>query len=242
MTPASLPTDPLGKQDPSRMSPRMRQDFFRRMSEKRSSLRWTGWLAIIAGALAIIFPLVGTLTVNAFAALALIVTGGVMAWMAFSHSGWALAGYLASGVLSVLGGLILLAFPAVGVFWLTVMLAAVFAAEGAMQIASGLKLRPEGAWGWLVGSGVVSILVAALILFLIGSRPASVLVMLGLFLGFNLVTTGIALVMLAAKLAPERLKHMFPDPRAPQTSPESDATSADVPADRAVPIAPTAIQ
>ena len=255
---ASTPKSPLAGEDPSTMTPRLRQDFFARMSEKRSSLRWTGWLAIVAGALAILFPLVGTLTVNAFAALALIVSGGVMVWMAFSHTGWSLAGYLASGALSVLGGLILLAFPAVGVFWLTVMLAAVFAAEGAMQIASGLKLRPEGAWGWMVGSGAVSILVAALILFLIGSNPASVLVMLGLFLGFNLVTTGIALVMLAAKLAPERLSHIFPDPRGAAATTADRSTSdpqagnakagdpqdahRDVPADKAVPIPPTAIQ
>ena len=213
---ALLTTPAVLREDPSTMSPRLRQDFFRRMSEKRSSTRWTGWLAIAAGALAVLFPLIGTLTVTAFAGVALMISGGVMAYMAFSHSGWALAGQLLAGLLSIAGGLVMLAFPLIGAFWLTVMLAAVFASEGAMQIWSSLKLRPDGSWKWMLASGVVSVILAVLVLLFI---PTTLPWMLGLFVGFNLFSTGVALVMLARQLTPEKLARMFPDPRTAAATP-----------------------
>ena len=233
----------MGMEDPSNLSPRLRQDFFRRMSEKRSSTRWTGWLAVVAGALAILFPLIGTLTVNAFAGVALIVSGGVMAYMAFSHSGWALVGQVLAGLLSIAGGIVMLAFPVVGIFWLTIMLAAVFAAEGGMQIWSALKLRPDGSWGWMLASGIASVALALLVLVF---TPATLPWLLGLFVGVNLLSTGIALVMLASRLSPEHLAKMFPDPRAegvvrdPATAETMDADGRPVGTAGAPPVPPQA--
>lgn len=230
----------MAMEDPSNLSPRLRQDFFRRMSEKRSSTKWTGWLAVAAGALAILFPFLGTLTVTAFAGVALIISGGVMAYMAFSQSGWALAGQLAAGVLSIIGGLLMLAFPLVGAAYLTIVLAAVFAAEGGMQIYSAFKLRPDGSWGWMLASGVASVLLALLVLLFL---PFNVPWLLGLFLGFNLISTGVALVMLARNLTPEKLAAMFPDPRAASVTPSEDpvvAETSERPATNAAPIPPQA--
>jgi uncharacterized membrane protein HdeD (DUF308 family) len=199
----------------SEMSPRLRQDFFRRMAERRSNARWAGWLALGAGLLAIVFPFAASLSINALVAAVLILTGISMVWSGFSLSGWHMAGQILAGLVAILAGAWMIASPILGIVTITMLLGAVFLAEGIFQIWTALRIRPAAGWGLLVFSGVVSILVAVGIAFLLPASP----VLLGVFAGINLVTTGIAMLMLAGKLDPENLREVFPDPRAPETDP-----------------------
>lgn len=223
----------LATEDPSKLSPRLRQDWFRRMTEKRSSIRWAGILALVVGLLSIIFPFAASLSLNAMAAAILLITGGVMVWTAFSQSGWSLAGHLAGGLLALLAGLFILLFPLAGILWLTLILVSIIAVEGIMQITMALRLRPASGWGWVLVSGIVSVLIALAVLLFI---PALTPVLIGLFFGFNLIATGVALLVLSTRLTAENLAKSFPDPRAENTERPSEKDR--VSSEEAVPIPP----
>ncbi|MFP4274446.1 MAG: HdeD family acid-resistance protein, partial [Paracoccaceae bacterium] len=63
----------------------------------------------------------------------------------------------------------------------------VFAVTGGLRLAIEFRLRPAAGWGWMLGSGVLSILLALMILF---TLPASALGLLGILLGVDLLVAG----------------------------------------------------
>jgi uncharacterized membrane protein HdeD (DUF308 family) len=75
-------------------------------------------------------------------------------------------------------------------------LSAFFAIEGVFQIAAGLRSRTalRQSWGWLVMSGVADLALAAIVAW---SWPTSAIWALGLFVGINLISSGLAVTMLA---------------------------------------------
>jgi uncharacterized membrane protein HdeD (DUF308 family) len=79
---------------------------------------------------------------------------------------------------------------------LTVVLTAFFIVEGIFQVVGALMYRNAmpGAWGWAVLSGLADLALAAIIL---NGWPGSVAWVLGLLVGVNLVTSGLAIVMMA---------------------------------------------
>jgi uncharacterized membrane protein HdeD (DUF308 family) len=125
--------------------------------------------------------------------------GGVMQlWMAFSGqddpSGrWLTA--LLGAALAVLG-IALLADPLTGLVSLTFAVGVMFAVMGGLRLAIAVRLRPAEGWGWMLGSGALSVLLALMILF---TLPASALGLLGILLGVDLVTAGAVSIALGLR-------------------------------------------
>jgi uncharacterized membrane protein HdeD (DUF308 family) len=73
-------------------------------------------------------------------------------------------------------------------------LTAFFVVEGIFQIATSLVYREllPGTWGWMLASGVSDLALVAVIVL---GWPASGVWVLGLIVGFNLIMTGVAVVM-----------------------------------------------
>jgi uncharacterized membrane protein HdeD (DUF308 family) len=74
---------------------------------------------------------------------------------------------------------------------------AFFVAEGLFQFVAAFALRsafPES-WGWMLVSGIADLILAGL---LIAGWPGSATWALGLFLGVNLISSGIAITMVAS--------------------------------------------
>lgn len=61
----------------------------------------------------------------------------------------------------------------------------------------GVRMRPLHGWGWLVASGVVTMLVGVLIVL---GWPSNALWILGMFLAIDLTFMGVALLSLALAL------------------------------------------
>jgi uncharacterized membrane protein HdeD (DUF308 family) len=182
------------------LSPRLRQDLFERLSTKKDAIFWTGVAMTVAGILALVFPVVTSLTVEIFIGWVLVIAGVATVYGAFSVEGTGpFFGQLLLGLLKLALGIYLITHPGVGMLALTLLLVAVFMVDGAVQFAFAFDLRPKDGWGWMLLSAIVSVAVGLLIA---AGLPGTSLIALGILVGVNFLSTGIALIMLSSKLAP----------------------------------------
>jgi Short repeat of unknown function (DUF308) len=75
-------------------------------------------------------------------------------------------------------------------------LTAFFFAEGLFQVITSIAYRKAmpSAWGWMLASGVCDLILVAII---VAAWPLSAAWTLGLLAGVNLLTSGVAIVMMA---------------------------------------------
>lgn len=104
--------------------------------------------------------------------------------------------------LSLLVGVLLLWHPVEGAASLTLVLVAFFLVEGLFHIVLSFSYRNvfPGAWGWMLMSGITDLVLVAIIM---KGWPSSASWALGLIVGANLLTSGIAVI--TAALAARRL-------------------------------------
>jgi uncharacterized membrane protein HdeD (DUF308 family) len=162
-----------------------------------------GILMIILGAIAIAAPVAATIAVQFMLGWLLVITGIAEAIHAFMVRGW--RGFLLellSAVLYLGVGILLLVNPLEGALALTIVLAAFLVVEGIFKIIMAMRVRDHDGWGWLLASGILSVILGALIW---AQWPASGLWVIGLLVGIQLLFTGWSLVMLA--LAARRRRH-----------------------------------
>jgi uncharacterized membrane protein HdeD (DUF308 family) len=110
-------------------------------------------------------------------------------------------GQVLIGLVYLIGGIYFLTHTIMGVATLTLLLGGIFLAEGVIEIVAYFKTRLEGASGWLLFNGIVTLLLAFLILF---HWPSSTVWAIGTIVGINLLMTGISRLMFglaARKLA-----------------------------------------
>ena len=162
-----------------------------------------GILMIILGAIAIAAPVAATIAVQFMLGWLLVITGIAEGIHAFMVRGW--RGFLLelpSAVLYLGVGILLLVNPLEGALALTIVLAAFLGVEGIFKIIMAMRVRDHDGWGWLLASGILSVILGVLIW---AQWPASGLWVIGLLVGIQLLFTGWSLVMLA--LAARRRRH-----------------------------------
>jgi uncharacterized membrane protein HdeD (DUF308 family) len=91
------------------------------------------------------------------------------------------------GVLYVVAGFITFDNPLFAAVLLTLLLGASLVASGVMRIILAFSMRAETPWIWVVLSGIITLLLGALIL---ARWPVNSIYILGLFLGIDLVMAG----------------------------------------------------
>jgi uncharacterized membrane protein HdeD (DUF308 family) len=101
---------------------------------------------------------------------------------------------LVSVVLFILVGSLFLRNPGEGLLTLTLLLIVFFMVEGISKVIFALTIRPFPNWGWVLGSGIVGILLA---FYLWASIPVAAVWLLGVLLGIELICEGAALTHLA---------------------------------------------
>jgi uncharacterized membrane protein HdeD (DUF308 family) len=114
-------------------------------------------------------------------------------WMRHAPGFW---WSLLSAVLGIVAGIVLIGSPVSGAISLTLVLIVFFIIEGVASIMFALEHRRElsGRWGWMLASGIVDLVLAAIIF---AGLPLSAAWALGLLVGINLVFGGSALVAMA---------------------------------------------
>ncbi|MGH6945349.1 MAG: HdeD family acid-resistance protein [Geminicoccaceae bacterium] len=153
-----------------------------------------GIVLAVLGVLAIALPVVATLAVGIFIGWLLVIGGIAQLVHAFSERRWRgfFLHFLGGLVYLVVGGLILID-PFGGALALTILLAAFLVVEGIFQILLALRIRPFRNWGWVVASGIITLVLGILIF---AGWPSTALWVIGLLVGIHLLTSGIALIML----------------------------------------------
>ncbi|WP_267643761.1 HdeD family acid-resistance protein [Haloarchaeobius amylolyticus] len=149
----------------------------------------------IGGILAIAFPFVTSISLSLLFGAVLVIGGLVNVAHSISQMKW--TGFVSQALLGVLytvAGIFLMANPLLGLASLTLLLVGFFLLNGIVEIFLGFKLREEPNWGWVVASGVVSLVLASLVL---ANFPSSALWAIGLLFGVNLLSTGISFALFA---------------------------------------------
>ena len=162
-----------------------------------------GIALILLGMVALSAAFVATIATVLVLGWILIIDGVFQAVMAFWSRRW--SGFflhLLAGVLTLIVGFLMLSKPVAAGLALTLLLAAFFFVNGFFRIVASLAMQFPS-WGWLLLSGVVDVVLGALIW---SEWPQSGLWVIGLFVGIDLLFHGWSDVVFA--LAVRRL----PDP------------------------------
>lgn len=156
-----------------------------------------GIILCVLGAIAIIVPPVATLAIEILFGWLILISGilGLVTtfWMRQAPGFW---WSLLSAVLALVVGLSLLGWPLSGVLSLTLLLIVFFAVEGAVSIMFALDHKRElsGRWGFMLASGIVDLVLAAIIL---AGLPGTAAWAIGLLVGINMIFGGSALIAMA---------------------------------------------
>ena len=156
-----------------------------------------GIILVVLGLIAIIVPPIATLAVELLFGWLFLLSGVVglitTFWMRDAPGFW---WSLLSGVLGIAAGIVLLVWPLSGVLSLTLVLIVFFTIEGIASIMYALEHKRElsGRWGFMLASGIIDLIIAAIILF---GLPGSAAWALGLLVGINLAFGGAALIAMA---------------------------------------------
>ncbi|SDD43061.1 Uncharacterized membrane protein HdeD, DUF308 family [Paracoccus isoporae] len=154
-----------------------------------------GILSVLAGILALANPFMATLTAERFAGWSFIFIGGLQIGAAFQTVGWAgRIWVILLGLACILLGVFLLLNPLAGIVSLTFAAAVTFIIAGIFKIVLAMDLRGTPAFWLMMLSGLVSVVLGAMVL---GNFPASAATLLGILLAVELISTGVSMVALS---------------------------------------------
>jgi uncharacterized membrane protein HdeD (DUF308 family) len=158
-----------------------------------------GVLLVVLGIAALVMPLMAGIAATLVYAWILILTGIIGLVSAFAgrshaHFGWSLA----SAILALVIGVIVLLYPLAGAVAVTLIIGAYLILDGIALIGLALDHRRQGGgpWGWLLVSGLIDLVLAAIILFMSAIGSA---VFIGVVVGISLVFAGVGLLMFHAR-------------------------------------------
>ncbi|MFM8283153.1 MAG: HdeD family acid-resistance protein [Planctomycetaceae bacterium] len=101
------------------------------------------------------------------------------------------------GMLALVGGVAMLAIPVEGVHALVTFLGIMLLVEGLVKLAAAWGLPSDMPRGWVMCDGLLNAVLGGV---LVAARPAEAGVLLGLFVGMNLLSSGITFLATAAAL------------------------------------------
>jgi uncharacterized membrane protein HdeD (DUF308 family) len=159
----------------------------------------TGWyiaaavLFIVLGIFAVVEPGVAGLGVTLLVGWILVV-GAIFHFVAAFKGGGAkqVIFQVLIGILYAIGGFYFLTHTIMATGTLTLLLAGIILAEGVIEVISYFRMKGEGASGWLLVNGIITLALGALIWF---HWPSSTVWAIGTLVGINLLMTGITRLM-----------------------------------------------
>ncbi len=155
-----------------------------------------GLIFVLAGALVAAFPGVTALNTELLIGVILLLTGGFQLILTLrSKMHW---WSLLSACLSIVVGIVILWKPLPVLLTLVTLLAIFMTLEGVLELLLAFEFRPVRNWRWMVFSGVITLILAAVLWI---GFPAFDVFYLGWVIAVNLIFYGLSLLMLVWKIA-----------------------------------------
>ncbi|MBW4617411.1 MAG: DUF308 domain-containing protein [Desmonostoc vinosum HA7617-LM4] len=155
----------------------------------------TGILLIIFGIVAIAIPAISTIFAETWFALILISSG--FAKLVYATQTRQQGGFIWKLLLSglyVATGVMLFIYPRTGILTLTLLLGSFLLTEGVFELILAFRLRPQQNWAWVLGDGIITLILGAMIWF---QWPFNAPWLIGTLVGASVLFTGISRVMLS---------------------------------------------
>jgi uncharacterized membrane protein HdeD (DUF308 family) len=172
--------------------------FIDRLKAGAGRLFWVGLALIAIGVLAIVFPSVSATVTTVIIGWVFILAGGVLLFGGMQlHGAGPFFGAFLFALLTFAAGVWLIANPASGMIALTILLAVLFLVNGAAELVLALELRPSYGWRWMLVSALVSM---GLGIILAAGLPGTAAFFIGLVVGINFLTSGVAFVLVSREL------------------------------------------
>jgi uncharacterized membrane protein HdeD (DUF308 family) len=156
-----------------------------------------GIILVVLGILAILIPMAASIAVTIILGWLFLVSGvvGLVTTFWARHAPgfwWALV----SAVLATAAGIVLLLWPVSGVVSLTLLLIVFFVIEGVASIMYAFEHKKDlsSRWIWMLVSGIIDLILAALIW---SGLPGTAAWALGLLVGINMLFGGTSLIAMA---------------------------------------------
>lgn len=155
-----------------------------------------GIILVLLGAAAVAVPQIASIAVSALVGWVLFFAGGLRAITLYrSPHAPGYGSSLALAVLMAILGIVLALFPIQGAATLTIALVVYFIVHGIASLALAFSVRRDTSRWVLLGlSGLLDLVLAA---FVIAGWPLTGIWVLGLYVGINLLFTGIAFIFAA---------------------------------------------
>jgi uncharacterized membrane protein HdeD (DUF308 family) len=153
-----------------------------------------GAILVACGVAAIFAPAIANFATSTLLGMLLVIAGGACVYQAMRTKDW--AGYnwqLLLGAGEMVGGIFIVLNPLKGAAAVTLLVAIVVIALGVSQVGLALKIRRQSGWVWLLGAGLVSLLLG---IALIARFPFSLTENPGVMAGISLVGGGVAHAMI----------------------------------------------
>ncbi len=151
-----------------------------------------GVLMALLGAVGIFVPSLMSLVVVNFLAWLFLFSAIVQGYNTYKNYRKSVSAWL-KVALSLISSMLLLFFPVEGVAAVGILLAAYLLLDAFGSIGFAWEYRPNKGWWMMLINGILSILLA---IILLAGWPFSSLILVGLFVGFSLFFDGIALIAL----------------------------------------------
>ena len=172
--------------------------FHGRLRTSSNRFMWLGIAMVIVGIAAIVFPMISTLVAALLVGWVFLISGIFLLVGSFSiHGTGPFFGALLLSLLSIAAGVFLLFNPLAGAIALTLTVGIIFIIQGAFEIFFAFETRPHTGWVGMLISGIASIVMAILIA---AGWPAISVIVLGILLGVNLLTTGFGYIFVSRSL------------------------------------------
>ena len=157
-----------------------------------------GIFTMILGIAAILLPFIATMTIQAILATVLIIAGVIQIVHAFQcrrSKGLILRIFM--GIIYLLIGVMFITYPLSGALTLTLLLVLLFIVSGSFKIALALQVKPAPSWGWIMFSGIISVLLGVVIWM---ALPDAATWVIGLLVGIELLFSGWTMIMFSLSL------------------------------------------
>jgi uncharacterized membrane protein HdeD (DUF308 family) len=175
------------------------------LSEVREKWGWfvaLGVGLVILGLIALGNLFLATVATIFYIGAMMLIAGIVEIVHAFKVKTWSRFFYwFLSGIFYAIAGIIAFYDPLVATAALTLVLAVALVIAGIFRIWVGFHARPEAGWGWIVATGVITLLVGILVY---AAWPGNSLFLLGAILAVDLLIQGFGFISFGLALRGRR--------------------------------------